>query len=101
MCQLPFIRMWVRSTRPPDSSISRCLPFAVMRSMVLPVMGASSSTRVSAGSTDSNRTIFLPASARFRVRAARKMVSPSGMPPHLEAHRGRTEARLEQVRGEG
>ena len=35
MCQLPFIRICVRSVRPPDNSISRCLPAALelMRSL--------------------------------------------------------------------
>ena len=80
MCQLPFMRMWVRSTRPPEKRISRCLPTAATLSTVRPVSGVSSWTRVSAGNTDSNRTTGLPASARCSVRAARKIVSPSGMP---------------------
>ena len=60
----------------------------------------------------------MPASARCSVRAARKIVSPSGMrppacgsrvaaarghrgdPPHLQAHRGRVEAGVDQERRE-
>ena len=44
-----------------------------------PVSGDSSWTRSARAACDSKRTTVLPASARLSVRAARKMVSPSGM----------------------
>src|SRR4051794_24906279 len=93
--------MWVRRTRPPLNRISTCLPAAATRSTVRPVIGASSWTRVSAGSTDSKRTTTPPPSARSSVRAVRKIASPSGTsadPAHLEAHRRRVEAGLDQER---
>src|SRR5664279_4226662 len=63
--------------------------------------------RSSLGSTDSKPVTLCPASARCRVRAVRKMVSPSGIsgclryrwfgnPPHLETDGGRHEAGLFQ-----
>src|SRR6185436_864641 len=48
-------------------------------STVRPVTGVSSWIRVRAGKTDSKRRISRPASARLSVRAARKIVSPSGI----------------------
>ena len=74
------MRMCVRSTRSPENQISRCLPRASTRSIVLAdECGRSSSTRVSRGKTESKRVTVRPASARLSVRAARKIVSPSGM----------------------
>ena len=83
-----------------------CLPAADTPSTRRPVIGVSSWIRVSAGKTDSNLRTTCPASARCSVRAARKIVSPSGTsssdtengagrscgqerPPHLEPHGGR------------
>ena len=81
MCQLPFIRMWVWSTRSPEKAISRCLPRADTDSIVRPAIGRSSSTRVSAGNDR-----FEPGdhaageNAVQRLRGA-KIVSPSGNHP--------------------
>src|SRR5262245_53625064 len=80
MCQLPFMRMWVRSTSPPENRMSRCLPDDETLSTVCVVSGVSTCTRVSAGNIDSKRTTGVPAGARCTVLAARKIVSPSGMP---------------------
>src|SRR5919106_6629764 len=105
MCQEPFMRMWVRRTRSPENRMSRCLPAALTSSTVRPASGASSSTRVRTGRTESKRVTTLPASARCSVRAARKIESPSGTPgrptAHVEAHRGWSEAALDEVGGEG
>src|SRR5687768_14966408 len=120
MCQLPFIRIWVRRTRAWENRISTCLPIARTLSTVRPVIGVSSWMRVSAGKIDSKRTTGLPASARLRVRAARNIVSPSGMTarapgdvrlagswrrhrptPHMKSHRGGAEAGLDEERCEG
>ena len=62
----------------PRKAISRCLPREVTDSMVRPASGSSSSTRLSAGNTDSNR-VTVARQTRCMVRAARKMVSPSGI----------------------
>src|SRR5258705_6368826 len=78
MCQEPCIRMCVRSTRSPENQISRCLPRASTRSIVLPAIRRSSLERASFAKTDSKRVTVRPASARLSVRAARKIVSPSG-----------------------
>src|ERR1035437_7295339 len=71
--------------------------------------------RASLGSTVSKRVTVCPARARVRVRAVRKMVSPSGMSgsfglglglrgllnmAHLETERGRDEAGLFEEAGE-
>src|ERR1035441_3785048 len=62
--------------------------------------------RASFGSTVSKRVTVCPPSARVRVRAVRKMVSPSGMSgglrnvAHLEAERGRDETGLFEEAGE-
>src|SRR5689334_22282751 len=83
MCQLPFMRMCVRSTRPPEKETSRCLPRELTASIVRPAIARSTSTRVSAGYAESNRVTVRPARARCSVRAARKIVSPSGTAPCL------------------
>jgi hypothetical protein len=49
MCQLPFIRMCVCSTSPPENIISRCLPRELTETMVRPTTGVSTSTLVSSG----------------------------------------------------
>ena len=54
MCQLPFMRMCVRSTCPPEKRMRMCLPDAVTLSIDCAVTGVSTWTRVSAGNTDSN-----------------------------------------------
>ena len=71
MCQLPLIRMCVCRMRSPENCISRCLPRAVTDSMVRPASGRSSSTRVSDGSTDSNRAITFPAERAVQRPPAR------------------------------
>jgi len=73
------MRMCVRRTRSPENQISRCLPRASTRSIVRPRSGAVSSTRVRWEKTESKRVTVRPASAWLSVRAARKMVSPSGI----------------------
>jgi len=55
------------------------LPLASTFSMVRPVMGVSISTRSSLGRTDSKAVTVWLARARWSVRAARKIVSPSGI----------------------
>src|SRR5580693_2806094 len=79
MCQLPDISIWVSRMRPPEKWMSIHLPLASTFSMVRPVTGVSISTRSSLGRTDSNAVTVWLASARWSVRAARKIVSPSGM----------------------
>src|SRR5687768_12609391 len=104
MCQEPFMRMWVRSTRSPENRMSRFLPAALTSSTVRPAMDAPSSIRVRAVRTDSNRVTTLPASARCSVRAARKIESPSGTPccpaAYTESHRRAGESALHEVGGE-
>src|SRR6266542_7073619 len=56
--------------------------------------------RFSEGSIDSKCRTGCPASAWWSVRAARNIVSPSGMAPHLEAHRAGAESGLGQERCE-
>src|SRR2546425_6454445 len=80
MCHDPFIRMCVRSTRSPENAIRRCLPRAETRSIVRPRSGWSRSMRVRWGKTDSKPVTVRPASARWSARAARNIVSPSGIP---------------------
>src|SRR6185436_11058139 len=87
MCQVPFMRICVRSTSPPENRTRRCLPAEWIRSIVRPAIGASSLTRFRAGKTDSNEVTGFPASARCSVRAARKIVSPSGIVVVLGARR--------------
>src|SRR5690348_10596354 len=53
--------------------------------------------RVRAGKTDSNRTTALPASARCSVRAARKMVSPSGMATAAPCQQSTTHSQLHKA----
>src|SRR5690348_5315569 len=99
MCHEPFLRMCVRkingppeggpheygaslagaASRRPENHINTCLPRASTRSIVRPHSGASASTRISCGYTDSKRVTTRPASARCSVRAVRWMVSPSGI----------------------
>ncbi len=55
------------------------LPLASTFSIVRPVMGVSISTRSSFGRADSKAVTVWLASARWSVRAARKIVSPSGI----------------------
>src|ERR1700722_4220503 len=80
--------MCVRRMRPPEKWMSIHLPLASTFSMVRPVTGVSISTRSSLGRTDSKAgTVWLAgarggvgaAGGRWSVRAARKIVSPSGM----------------------
>ena len=59
--------------------MSRCLPSDRTERTVRLAIGSSSSTRIRAGSGDSKRVTVRPASARWSVRAVRKIVSPSGM----------------------
>src|SRR5581483_8910581 len=54
-------------------------PAASTDCTVRPARGESSSTRESCGSWVSNLVTVCPARARWRVRAARNMVSPSGI----------------------
>src|ERR1700736_4159575 len=74
----------------------RFLPTERTRSTVLPLMDP----RASLGSTVSNRVTTFPVSASSRVRAMRKIVSPSGIfrdhRAHLISHRRRLESRLGQ-----
>src|SRR5450432_1323014 len=65
--------------RSPEKYISSHLPRASTFSTLRPTTPWSTSTRERRGRTDSNEVTVCSASARFRVRAARKMVSPSGM----------------------
>src|SRR5688500_1418539 len=78
-CQLPCIRMWDRRKRSPVNSISRCFPRAAAPTTVRPETGGRRSTTASCARSVSNAVTSRPASARCRVRAARKMVSPSGI----------------------
>src|SRR5436305_15350257 len=79
MCQLPLIRMWVTRIRSPEKYMRIHLPSASTSSIVRPATDESWSTRASCGSCVSNFVTTCPASARFNVRAARKIVSPSGI----------------------
>ena len=79
--------------------MSRFLPAASTLSTARP----RTSTRASCANTVSNRVTVRPASAACSVRAARWMVSPSGMPDrraHLHAHRRRHESLLGEERRE-
>ena len=121
------MRMCVRSTRSPEKWIRRCLPVDVdaldrasgHRRVVMDAV------RAPAAWTRRRSTCF-PASARWSVRAARNIVSPSGIRPapmpaaipksrsagpaeerrradgfsHLEAHCGGVEAGVDQERRE-
>src|ERR1039457_7390494 len=87
--------------------MSSHLPWDAPLSTVRPASGVSQSMRASLGRTVSNRVTVCPADARWRVRAVRKMVSPSGMSggfrdvAHLEAEGGLYEACLfEEARQE-
>src|ERR1035438_7485091 len=87
--------------------MSSHLPRDSTLSTVRPASGVSQSMRASLGSTVSNRVTVCPASARWIVRAVRKMVSPSGMSggfrdvAHLEVGRRNHEACLfEEARQE-
>src|SRR5438067_1126806 len=89
------------------------LPRDSTRSTVRPVRGASSLTRAIGASAVSKLTTGRPARALLRARAARKIVSPSGIGAHLasvarqgreqaadvEAHRAGNEARIEERPG--
>src|SRR5450755_2581542 len=79
MCQLPLISMCESRIRSPEKYISNHLPRASTFSTVRPTTPSSTSTRERRGRTVSNDVTVCPASARFSVRAARKIVSPSGM----------------------
>src|SRR6185437_200755 len=74
------------------------LPAASTLSTTRPAMGESSSMRASCGSCVSNFVTTCPCSARLSVRAARKMVSPSGIAGlvlfglRFFSHRGRSHA---------
>src|SRR5450432_2748911 len=59
--------------------MSSHFPRASTFSTVRPTTPWSTSARERRGKTDSNEVTVCPASARFKARAARKMVSPSGM----------------------
>src|SRR5581483_6699923 len=110
MCHEPDIRMWVSRIRSPEKKMRHHLPRASTRSSVRPVMGLSSFTRASGASVVSNLVTILPASALFNARAARKMLSPSGIaaclrrsprqgrqiPPHVEPKRRRLETCIKQ-----
>src|ERR1700755_529465 len=79
MCQLQLLRMCVRKLSSPLKFINMCLPRACTDSIVRPAIGWSSSIRFSFGDIDSNRVTTLPPRALLRARAARKIVSPSGI----------------------
>src|SRR5688500_16171657 len=79
----------------------RCLPAARTRSMVRPAIVSWSSTLASGASAVSNLVTFSPASASCSVRAARKMVSPSGIcGSQLIAEGARSETGLGKERGD-
>src|SRR5262247_4174379 len=59
--------------------MSRCLPRASTRSIVRPRIVRVSSARAILEKTDSKRVTVRPASLSLSVRAARKIVSPSGI----------------------
>src|SRR5271157_1183731 len=105
MCQLPLISMWVSRMRSPEKCMRSHLPRDSTDSTVRPASGVSKSMRASLGSTVSKRVTVCPHNARVRVRAVRKMVSPSGIGwlldmAHLETKRGRDEAGLFEEAGE-
>src|ERR1017187_4381352 len=111
--------------RSPEKCMRSHLPRDSTDSTVRPASGVSSSMRANLGSTVSKRATVCPPRARVRVRAVRKMVSPSGMSggfrlglaglgfvglglgrrgrldvAHLEAERGRDEAGIFEEAGE-
>src|SRR5882724_4693212 len=73
--------MCVSKMRSPEKCMRTHFPSATTLSTVRPLRGESKATRESLGNTVSNSVTRCPASARCRVRAARKMVSPSGIRP--------------------
>src|SRR5580700_1406872 len=85
MCQLPLMRMCVARMRSPEKCISSHLPRDSTCSIVRPVSGALSCTADSGAYAVSNAVTCFPARACCRARAARKMVSPSGMVLGLRA----------------
>src|SRR5678815_682106 len=79
MCQLPFISMCVSNTKSPEKVMNIHFPRDLTLSTVLPVTGASKSTRESLGRTVSKPVTSWPASALLSDREARNIVSPSGI----------------------
>src|ERR1700730_17824930 len=71
--------MCERRKRSPEKYMSSHFPCAATFSMVLPTTPWPSSTRVRCGKADSKEVTVCPPSARFKVRDARQMVSPSGI----------------------
>src|ERR1039458_4086377 len=67
MCQLPLISMWGSRIRSPEKCMSSHLPRASTKPTVRP------------GSSGPKEVTGAPPSARARVRAVRKIVSPSGI----------------------
>ena len=78
-CHDPFMRMCVRRIRSPLNLISRCLPADSHFSMMRPTIGVSTLTRSRCAYAVSNRVTAWPASTRCSDRAARNIVSPSGI----------------------
>src|SRR5689334_18611900 len=70
--------MWVSRISSPEKRMTSHLPSDSTLSTVRPATGVSSFTRANFTSTVSNRVTTLPPIARWRVRAVRQIVSPSG-----------------------
>ena len=84
-CHDPVIRMCVRSARPSSKRTSRFFPRASTASTMRPERSAPSSR----GSGDAKEVIRFPCSVRPRARAARRIVSPSGIGFDLDRDRAR------------
>src|SRR5690348_14468437 len=79
MCQEPLMRMCVARIRSPEKNMRHHLPRDSTRSTVRPTIGVSSLTRASGASAVSKPVTIFPPNAFCSVRAARKMLSPSGI----------------------
>ena len=84
-CHDPVIRMCVKRARPSSKRTSRFFPRASTDSTMRPERSAPSSR----GNGDAKEVIRFPCSVRPRARAARRIVSPSGIGFDLDRDRAR------------